>query len=194
VFFFAVLIAQISCFMVKIESGETFCFLVENEFNQTFAGSYVVSGFNEGAVSVLIQEPAFGMGVYSNSMRKEGDWEFVTKRDGEYSCCFNNHAFESNYVSVEINAAKKENNPHVTSDGIEGIGSSLTETFETIKEIQSNQNFQKAREFVHGMNLDLLNSRINWSVFFKVLTLGLIAAGQAFILTGFFKTKSKRIV
>jgi len=188
------LLAQISCFTVRIESGETFCFLVENEFNQTFTGSYVVSGFNEGAVSVLVQEPAFGNGVFSNSLQKEGYWELITKREGEYSACFNNHAFEDNYVSIEINAAKKENNSHVTSDSIGGIGNSLTETFETIKEIQSNQNFQKAREFVHGMNLDLLNSRINWSVFLKVLSLALIAAGQAYILTGFFKTKSKRIV
>jgi len=74
------------------------------------------------------------------------------------------------------------------------VGASLIETYESIKEIQSNQNFQKAREFVHGINLDILNSRINWSVFFKVLSLLLITSGQAYILTGFFKTKSKRIV
>jgi hypothetical protein len=42
---------------------------------------------------------------------------------------------------------------------------------------------------INRIDIGNLESKIKWSAFFKILVLVVIAVGQIFILTGFFKNK-----
>ena len=176
-----------------IPPNDIFCAYQELYTNQQFLGVYVVSGYDENSVIASVESPEPSEVLYSSEKSNEGQWDLYTERDGEYKVCFNNYAETQVFLTLEMISDDELSVPFA-ADSIDLVGIALTETFDQLKTVTNNLNFQKTREYIHGVNLGGLDSQIQWSSFFKVLSLISIALGQAYILTGFLNTKARRFV
>ena len=179
---------------LTVPQNEVICLYKYLVKDQRFYGAYVVSGFDETSVSFMVQDPSLAELAENKKGDKEGAWEISAEETGEHRVCFNNEGSEEVYVSVELTAGEKIVRGPVTAKGLDNMGAALNETFSQLKVITTNLNFQNTREQIHSKNLKGLNSQIQWFTVFKVAALIIIAMGQAYILTGFFKPKGKRMV
>ena len=180
------------------EKGVPLCFWKDLEEEERFIGSYVVSGKSETGVYVFVNSPKDGKVLFTNEEEREGYWDVKVEQAGEHRICFRNVQKGENYLSLvlygdaEIDALV--NSTTVTTDSIDQVGFSLNETFFHLREITDNLNFQRTRGTVHFNHLEALDSKITWSVFFKVVVLVAIASAQIYVLTGLFKSKSRNFV
>jgi len=192
------LFASASAITVALDGTNVFCFYKDLHKEERFIGSYVVSGYHETAVTSFVSGPNQMDVLYTNEHDREGYWDLKADETGEYRACFRNMDDSENYLSLVVYTENEisafADTHHVTPASIDYVGYSLNETFIQLREIGDNLNFQRTREHVHNENLEALDSKITWSAFFKVLSLVIIAAGQAFILTGMFKIKAKNLV
>jgi len=165
---------------------------------ERFIGSYVVSGSAETGVQAFVTGPNHEKMLFTNEEEREGYWDVKVETMGEHRVCFRNYAGGDNYLSLVLYGEAEIdfliNSTTLTSGSIDEFGYNLNETFFHLKEITDNLHFQRIRETVHFANLESLDSKITWSVFFKVLVLIAIASAQAYVLTGFFKSKARNFV
>jgi len=189
------LITSVSSVTVQLPSDESICFFKELETNVRFTGAYVITGYDESSVDATINAPGnFIDIIWSQHGKREGTWELYTEEGGEYKICFTNKYASGVLLSIEMRSGSERIVPKVTADGINQVGITFDDTFSYLQNITTNLNFQKTREIVHGINLAKLSSQITWHAFFKVLVLIGLTVGQAYILTGLFKSKPNRIV
>ena len=177
---------------VAIPPSSLFCVFREISANREFTAEYVVSGYKDNSVTALVQSPNLMDVLHSSELGKEGGWQIHTKDSGEYRACFRNFATEEVFLTFEMTVREEELSLFLQTDSIHDFGAKLSETFEELKTITTNMNFQKVRDHVHNVNLENLDSKIQWSGFFKVLSLITVGIGQAYILTGILNAKAKR--
>jgi len=181
-------------FTHRLEANEEFCFLKSYRAKERFTATYIVSGFDESQVSALVHGPSKSEILYQNEEDREGHFDVFVRHDGEYSACFKNHDNEANYVTIVFYEDMESNTTPVTAFLVDQFGYFLNQTFDSLHEINVNLYFQRTREAIHDSNMEILDSRISWSAFFKILALALLAVSQVFVLTGLLTGKQKNMV
>lgn len=192
--FTVLLISPTLSVTINLPKYGQFCLFRDLKANETFGGSYVVSGYNSDKVNLKVMKATEVL--TSLEKQKEGNWEIMAQKEGEYKACFKNTAKQESLVSVEFAEAEEQNavNKTLTTQNIVEVNSMLNQAFARIRKVRTNLGFQKTRGNTHGKNLDSLNVQLQWSAFFKILTLAVIAVSQVYVLTGYFKKQRKLFV
>lgn len=194
-FSLALLLVSIQAVTVQLPpSNELFCLFKDVNEGQKFVGTYVVSGYNEKDVAVLVQSPLLDDPLYENEKQREGSWEVDAKISGEYRACFRNEASTEAYITVDLVTKQEQGNLPITEKDMGMFEIHLRDVDHVVNMIEANLDFQDIRGNIHSKNMEKMESKVHWSAFFKVLALLCIAAGQVYILTGFFKAKQSRYV
>lgn len=179
------------CVTKEMRRYELFCFYRDLPAGDHFSGSYVVSGFNELAMALQIFSPTNEL-LVKIEREREGNFYFDVNESGEYRACFRNLEKDLSYVTFEVSANKSESTSKVVDNKhINKVESTLEQALSELRNVFRNQRFEEMRLRVHHFNLEFLTSRIQWTTFFKVLALMCIGAGQAYVLTNFFKKKGQ---
>jgi len=194
--FAVLLISQTSGLTVKIKPYTDFCVLNDVKENGKLTGSFVTSGYDDAAVRLRIYEPTEKTHVvHEKNNMKEGNWEVIADKEGEYKTCFKNYGKHSAYVSFEVQGGEEViDTTGVTVEDVQEAIKELYSTNKRMNKIKTNLGFQTTRSKIHNGNLDYLQGQIHWSAIVKIATLALIGFAQIYILTGYFKKQKKLLV
>ena len=159
-------------------------------------GSFVTSGYDDAAVKLRIYEPTDrNTPAQEQNNMKEGSWEIIAEKEGEYKTCFKNYGKHAAFVSFEVQGGEEVNeNTGITAEDVQEAAKELYTTNKRMNKIKTNLSFQNTRSRIHNGNLDYLNGQIQWSAMFKIITLAVIGFAQIYILTGYFKKQKKLLV
>ena len=181
----------------RAERFSSFCMSEDLKPNDNFTGNYIVSAYNENSIIFELMSPEGKIVRSLNQHHKEGGWHLKADQEGEYVACWANIEKERALISLDFTVQQSENSGETglfTAEDIVGTTESLRELIRFTKKIRSNLRFEKVRDEVHTTNMDILNSRIHWSSFYKVSVLLGIACGQIYILKKLFSKKSQSVV
>ena len=154
-------------------------------------GSYVVSGQHERGVTLELLSPHNEL-IQRIDREREGTFNAQTVESGEHRACFRNFELEPIIVTFEIYTNQTEAKGQVVdSKHINEMDAQLTGVLGKLAKVRVNQRFEDMRARVHSTVLNILNSKIQWSSLFKMLILGVVGAGQIYVVTSLFRKKGR---
>ena len=177
------------CVTKELQRYEFFCVYRTLPEGDELSGNYIASGINEKSVGLQVLSPT---NKFLTRIEREREGSFVvqTNETGEFRTCFRNYEKDPVFISFEIHSNLTEANIEAfDSKQLGKVDERLVEVLDELKKVTMNQRFEEMRGRIHTITMDYLDSKMQWSTFFKVLALMAIGAGQVYILQGFFKKK-----
>lgn len=191
-------------YSITIEPGESSCFSVTAEKDDSCTGSFEVLTADATPVIVTVHGPSPTKRSYFESRQKkgtdiktekelsEGTFIFHAENDGDYEMCISNGTEDNDGVPriVAFNFRVSQD----AEDGVyeyAGLESELAEMRQGLDLLRDHQSYMGQREDLHKETLESINTKVLcWTVLEAVILIGM-SFWQISYISSFFETKRK---
>eukprot|EP01117_Protostelium_nocturnum_P009946 TRINITY_DN3543_c0_g1_i1.p1 TRINITY_DN3543_c0_g1~~TRINITY_DN3543_c0_g1_i1.p1 ORF type:complete len:218 (+),score=58.82 TRINITY_DN3543_c0_g1_i1:130-783(+) len=186
---------------VNLEEGTSRCFLEEVPKETLIVGKHKVETLSQvqnKGVRLIAKDPTESIVMDMDLKLPSGQFSLVTNLGGEYTFCFSSTSSSGWFgakqstrfwIDIQTGEAATEYDGIIEKEHISEMELRIRRLSNRLKDIRSEQNYQRGREEVFRNTSESTNARVMWWSIGQTTILILCGLWQITHLRGFFKSK-----